>query len=367
MLNKTKGDLILKKTVLNKLHQYLGAKMTDFGGWEMPVEYTSIIEEHQAVRNNCGLFDISHMGELLIKGENAADSVQKIITNNIADLENGEIIYTTICNQAGGIIDDLLVYRLTAEKYLLVVNASNTAKDLKWIQKHLVAGSSVENKTENYALLALQGPKSKQILSELTTVNLDDLSYYNFKKGKIAGEDAIISRTGYTGELGYELYFSPTEAEKIWQQLMKAGSEFGLKACGLGARDTLRLEKRFLLYGSDIDEKRDPFAAGLGWIVDLEKEDFIGREKLIKIKEKCCEKKIAAFKIKGRGIARPGHKIYADDKVVGELTSGSYSPSLKTAIGMGYLKSEYFKKSVELEIKIRNRKVKAELVEGSFV
>ncbi|MFW6267181.1 MAG: glycine cleavage system aminomethyltransferase GcvT [Halanaerobium sp.] len=357
----------MDKTPLNQIHKDLGAKMTDFGGWEMPVEYTGIIAEHKAVRNQCGLFDVSHMGEILVRGKDAAKSLQKIITNDIQKLEPGKIIYTPICKEDGGIIDDLLVYCLRENEYLLVVNAANIEKDYNWIKKHLLGKTAAENLSKKYAMLALQGPESKKILTRMTDIDLNSLDYYNFREAKVSGVEMIISRTGYTGELGYELYFEPAEAEKIWSELMNAGADFGLKPCGLGARNTLRLEKMYALYGNDIDEKSNPYEARLGWTVALDKGDFIGREKLIDIKENCCSRKLTPFKIKGRGMARHGYEVYAGEEKIGQVTSGSYSPSLEEGIGLAYLKTEYTEVGTEIEIKVRSRKIKAEVVKGPFV
>ncbi|PUU90859.1 MULTISPECIES: glycine cleavage system aminomethyltransferase GcvT [Halanaerobium] len=357
----------MKKTPLNQVHKNMGAKMTDFGGWEMPVEYTGIIEEHKAVRNKCGLFDVSHMGEILVSGKNAKKSLQKIIANDLNKLEKGKIIYTPICKEDGGIIDDLLVYSLQDDQFLLVVNASNIEKDYNWIKEHLLEDTTAENLSANYAMVALQGPNSKKILTQLTDIDLNSLSYYRFREAKVAGVNMIVSRTGYTGELGYELYFEPEEAEKMWNELMEAGSDFGLQACGLGARDTLRLEKIYALYGNDIDESTNPFEAGLGWTVELDKGDFIGRKKLIDIKENCCQRKLTPFVIRGRGMARHGYEVYAGEEKIGEVTSGSYSPTLEEGIGLAYLKSEHTEVGSEIEIKVRNRKIKAEVVKGPFV
>jgi aminomethyltransferase len=358
---------MMKKTPLNQIHKEMGAKMTDFGGWEMPVEYTGIIEEHQAVRNKAGLFDVSHMGEIIVRGENAAKSLQKIITNDLEKLEPGKIIYTPICNEDGGIIDDLLVYCLSEDSYLLVVNASNIEKDFKWIKEHLLEKTKAENLSNKYAMLALQGPESQKILTQLTDIDLNTLEYYRFREAKVAGIKMMISRTGYTGELGYELYFEPESAAKIWEELMAAGSDFGLQACGLGARDTLRLEKIYALYGNDIDAETNPFEAGLSWTVEIDKGDFIGREKLIEIAENCCQRKLSPFKIKGRGVARHGYEVYAGEEKIGQVTSGSYSPTLEQGIGLAYLKIEYTEPGTEIEIKVRRRKIKAEVVKGPFV
>lgn len=357
----------MQKTPLNQLHKEMGAKMTDFGGWEMPVEYSGIIEEHQAVRKQCGLFDVSHMGEILISGENAAKSVQKIITNDIQKLESGRILYTPICNENGGIIDDLLVYCLKDNEFLLVVNASNIEKDFNWVKENIVEGTTAENFSDKYAMIALQGPESQKVLTQLTDIDLNSLAYYTFRQAKAAGVEMIISRTGYTGELGYELYFEPEEAENIWKQMLSAGLDFGIKPCGLGSRDTLRLEKNFALYGNDIDEETNPYQANMGWTVAINKGDFIGREKLINIKANCCQVKLSPLKITGRGVARHGHQVYINDQKIGEVTSGSYSPTLKQGIAMAYLNSEFTEAGTEVEIEVRNRKIKAEVVKGPFV
>jgi aminomethyltransferase len=357
----------MKKTPLNHTHNVLGAKMTDFGGWEMPVEYSSIIDEHHAVRSHCGLFDICHMGEIMISGEKAAESVQKLITNDLKKLEYKKVLYTPICNEEGGIIDDLLVYMLGEDKFLLVVNAANTIKDFEWIKANAYPQTKVENLSDNYALLALQGPESKNVLKKLSDIELDDIDYYHFEEAEVAGVEMIISRTGYTGELGYELYFAADKAEEIWQRLIKAGEEFKLMPAGLGARNTLRLEKGYALYGNDIDENTNPIEAGLGWTVKLDGEDFIGRDSLLKIKEECCSRRLKGIVITGRGMARHGYDIYADGEKIGEVTSGSYSPSLKKSIAMGYLNEEYTKTGSKIQIKIRDRFVEAEVVELPFL
>ncbi|SIR49213.1 glycine cleavage system aminomethyltransferase GcvT [Halanaerobium kushneri] len=357
----------MKKTPLNQIHKDMGAKMTDFGGWEMPVEYVGIIEEHKAVRKKCGLFDVSHMGEILVRGKNAFKSLQHIITNDLNKLEKGKILYTPICKEDGGIIDDLLVYCLQEDQYLLVVNASNIEKDFKWINKHLLEETTAENLSEQYAMLALQGPDSKKILTELTDIDLNSIDYYRFRQAKVAGVNMIVSRTGYTGELGYELYFDPEAAEKMWKELMEAGSDYGLQACGLGARDTLRLEKMYALYGNDIDESTNPFEARLSWTVSINKEEFIGKNRLSEIKKDCCQRKLTPFIIQGRGVARHGYPVYVGEEKIGEVTSGSYSPTLETGIGLAYINNDYTEAGSQIEIKVRRRKIKAEVVKGPFV
>jgi len=361
----------MEKTPLNNTHKLLGAKMTDFGGWEMPVEYSSIIDEHHAVRNQAGLFDVSHMGEILLSGNDSRQELQRLITNDAEKLENGKVLYTPICREDGGIIDDLLVYQLAEDNYLLVVNAANTQKDFNWIQKELAATANrevqVENLSKDFAMLALQGPHSGKILSGLTNLELENINYYQFREAEAAGVDMIISRTGYTGELGYELYFDSEKAEEVWQKIIKAGEEYKLMPAGLGARNTLRLEKGYALYGNDIDENTNPLEAGLSWTVDLNGDYFIGQEKLQEINKDCCSRRLKGFKITGRGLARHGYEIYDDDKKIGQVTSGSYSPTLKENIGMAYIENSYTALGSSFKIKVRKRFVDAEVSELPFV
>lgn len=369
LVNKT------KKTYLYEVHKELGAKLIDFGGWEMPVQYTGIIDEHNAVRNSCGLFDVSHMGEINVKGKNALDFLQYIVTNNVARLNIGQALYTPMCYENGGIVDDLLIYRQGKEEFLLVVNAANTEKDFKWLQKKSKDVSAkfkannllVDNCSQQYSLLALQGPESKEILKELTSVNLDNIRYYWFTRGNVAKAETIISRTGYTGEFGYELYINTNEVVRVWNQIMEAGKKYNLKPAGLGARDTLRLEKGFCLYGKDIDKERTPIEAGLSWAVDFKKDNFVGREALIQYKNNGITQKFIGFKMLERGIPRSGYKIIDNDNTVGVVTSGSYSPTLKENIGLGYIKKEKANIGEEIKIKIRKKPVKAVIVGLPFV
>ncbi|MFW5992023.1 MAG: glycine cleavage system aminomethyltransferase GcvT [Halanaerobiaceae bacterium] len=357
----------MKKTVLYETHQKLGAKLINFHGWEMPLQYSGIIEEHRAVRNSCGLFDISHMGELQIEGKDAVKNLQYLVTNNVKRLSSGQILYTPMCYHHGGIIDDLLVYCLDENDYMLVVNAANIDKDYKWIENNVTGDIKVRNISESYALLALQGPESKTIVSELTAVDLEQLDYYRFKRGKVGEKKVILSRTGYTGEHGYEIYVRPKDAVQLWNELMIKGRECNLLPAGLGARDTLRLEKKYCLYGNDIDQDRHPLEAGLSWTVQFDKGDFIGREALLRYKKEGYPEKLTGFKIVGRGIPRPGYKIKLEKKEIGTVTSGSYSPSLEENIGLGYVKKEYSKVGQKLEIIIRNKPVEAIIVETPFL
>lgn len=357
----------MKKTPLNQVHKDLGAKMIDFGGWEMPVQYTSILSEHESVRKACGLFDVSHMGEIYFKGPEALANLQKLMTNDVSRLELGQVLYTPMCYSDGGIVDDLLVYRLDDDEFLLVVNASNTDKDYEWIIENTSGDVEIKNLSSEYAQLALQGPKSKDILQELTGINLDQMKYYWFERGEVAGAEVLLSRTGYTGELGYEIYLKPDDAVSVWNSLMEKGEKYNLVPVGLGARDTLRLEKKFCLYGNDIDKNTHPLEAGLGWTVKFDKGDFIGRDVLLRHKEEGYDRKLIGFKLIERGIARHGYTIQSNGEDIGVVTSGSFSPTLKENIGLGYVKKEQARVGEEIEIIIRKKSVKARIVETPFV
>ena len=359
----------MNKTALFDEHQNLGAKMIDFGGWQMPVQYSSIIEEHKAVRNKAGLFDVSHMGEILITGKNSLSLVQRLVTNDASKLTKGEVLYTPMCYEDGGIVDDLLVYRTDVDEYLLVVNASNTTKDLRWVKKNaeLFKEVEVEDKSEYYSLIALQGPISREIIQPLVEKDISDLKYYNFLETEIAGVKAIVSRTGYTGELGYEIYLEDDDAVTVWNALMEEGSDKGLKPAGLGARDTLRLEKALCLYGNDIDQTTNPLEAGLSWTVKFGKDDFNGKSELEKVKENGVQRKLVGFIMEERGIPRHGYDIKIDNEVVGEVTSGSYSPTLDENIGLAYIDNDKASEDTELDICIRKREVKAKIIKTPFI
>ncbi|MFW6269427.1 MAG: glycine cleavage system aminomethyltransferase GcvT [Bacillota bacterium] len=356
----------MEQTPLNKIHKKMGAKMINFYGWEMPLQYSSIIEEHKAVRNNCGLFDVSHMGEILIKGEEASINVQKLITNNINKIENGKALYTPMCREDGGIIDDLLVFQLNQKMYLLVVNASNIEKDFNWITQNINGSCKVENISNDFALIAVQGPESENILAELFFSDIKSLKSFQFIKTKFENKEILISKTGYTGETGFELFSPPDKIEKIWNMIMTKKEKYNILPTGLGARNTLRLEKKLCLYGNDITEDNHPFEAGLGWTVDLTKE-FKGKESLIKIKEKGFDNILSGFIMKERGIPRKDYLIQKGGQNVGRVTSGSYSPSLDENIGIGYLNKKYSSPGTEINIIIRDKKYKAEVVEMPFV
>jgi aminomethyltransferase len=360
--------ITMEKTALYDKHIALGAKMVPFAGFEMPVRYTSEIEEHHAVRKSVGMFDVSHMGEFLIKGHNALDLIQKITSNDASRLQPGKIQYSCMPNESGGIIDDLLVYMLKPEEYMLVVNASNIKKDWNWIASHNSMNANLVNVSSNTSLLAVQGPNADKVIQKITSTDVTSMKYYTFSTGNIGSitDGVIISATGYTGSGGFELYTYNEFAPAIWDAVMKAGEEFGLKPAGLGARDTLRLEMGFALYGNDIDDTTSPIEAGLGWITKFSKE-FINADAIKKQKEQGVEKRLIAFEMKEKGIPRSGYAILnSDGVVIGAVTSGSMSPSLGYGIGMGYIKSGYAPIDSEILIAVRNRKLVAKVVKLPF-
>ena len=336
----------MKTTPFTEKHIALGAKMHEFAGYNMPIEYSGIIDEHLTVCNGVGVFDVSHMGEFWVKGPHALDFLQKVTSNNVAALVPGKIQYTCFPNEDGGIVDDLLVYQYEPEKYLLVVNASNIEKDWNWCISHNTEGAELENSSDNMAQLAVQGPKAIQALQKLTDINLADIPYYTFKVGEFAGEkNVIISNTGYTGAGGFELYFYPDAAMKIWDAVFEAGAEFGIKPIGLGARDTLRLEMGFCLYGNDLDDTTSPIEAGLGWITKfVDGKNFTNRSMLEKQKAEGTVRKLVGFEMIDRGIPRHGYELTtAEGDKIGVVTSGTMSPIRKIGIGMGYVKPVYSK------------------------
>ncbi|TVR79588.1 MAG: glycine cleavage system aminomethyltransferase GcvT [Chitinophagaceae bacterium] len=358
----------MKKTALTNIHISLGAKMAEFAGYEMPIQYSGIQDEHFAVRENAGLFDVSHMGEFLVEGPQALDLIQKVTSNDASKLIPGKAQYSAFINENGGIIDDLIVYCLSESKFLLVVNASNIEKDFNWIQSHNTFDTNLKNISDEISLLALQGPKAVEILKKITDFDIESIKFYHFGIGKVAGfEDVIISGTGYTGSGGFELYFKPDYAPAIWESLMKAGGEMGLKPAGLGARDTLRLEMGYCLYGNDIDDTTNPLEAGLGWITKTQK-DFIGKEIILKAKEEGINRKLSGFVMTERGIPRKGYDILNENKeIVGKVTSGTQSPSLKEAIGLGYIDKKTIDSESDIFIAIRNKNVRAKITKPPFV
>lgn len=358
----------MKNTALTNVHIALGAKMVPFAGYNMPVQYQGINVEHQTVRNGVGVFDVSHMGEFILKGEHALDLIQKVTSNDASKLIDGKVQYSCLPNEDGGIVDDLLVYRIDAATYMLVVNASNIEKDWNWISKYNTWGVEMKNISDDTSLLAVQGPKAAEVLQKLTNVELASMEYYSFKKGQFAGVDnVIISATGYTGAGGFEIYFDNSHAEKIWNAIFETGADAEIKPIGLGARDTLRLEKGFCLYGNDIDDTTSPLEAGLGWITKFTK-DFVNSEWLAQQKKEGVSRKLVGFEMVERGIARHDYEITdADGNVIGKVTSGTQSPSMQKAIGMGYVGTAFSAPGTEIFIKIRNAAVKAVVAKVPFI
>ena len=356
----------LKRTPLFEMHRQLGARMVPFGGWEMPVQYAGILEEHRAVREQAGLFDVSHMGEIEITGPGALEAVQRLTPNDASRLSVGEVQYSALTTQEGTFVDDITVYKFAADRYWLTVNAANIEKDCAWIQKHVISGAEARNISDDMALLALQGPRAQEILEKLTSVELGTLRYFRFVEGRVIDIDCCISRTGYTGEDGFELYIPPQYAATLWGALLEAGAPVGLQPCGLGARDTLRLEAKMALYGQDIDDRHTVLEADLGWIVKLEKGEFIGREALARQKADGISRKLVGFEMCGRGIARPHYAIAKDSQPIGEVTSGGPAPSLGKNIGLGYVAVQYAAIGTEFDIVIRDSPVAARVVPTPF-
>ncbi|MBT8387294.1 MAG: glycine cleavage system aminomethyltransferase GcvT [Ignavibacteria bacterium] len=358
----------MKKTKFHELHKNAGAKIVEFAGYEMPVQYSSIIAEHNAVRDSVGVFDVSHMGEIFIEGSNALDFVQYITVNDASQLTPGKVQYSAMCYPEGGIVDDLLIYNISENKYMLVVNAANIEKDYSWMIENNKFDVDIKNLSNDYSLLAVQGPNSELVVQKLMD-NKIDLDYYHFKIDKVAGVEMIVSRTGYTGELGYELYFRADEetAAHVWNELFKAGKAYDIQAAGLAARDSLRLEMGFCLYGNDIDETTNTIEAGLGWITKLNKEDFIGRESLKKVKENGITRKLIAMISADKFFPRKGYDIVDGDKKIGKITSGTVSPVLEKPIALGYIDSDYKKVGTEINISIRGKEFAAKVVKLPFV
>lgn len=363
----TQNLKFMKNIALADVHIALGAKMVPFAGYNMPVSYVGINVEHECVRNNLGVFDVSHMGEFIVKGKDALDLVQRVTSNDVSILTDGKIQYSCFPNEDGGIVDDLLVYRIDAETYMLVVNASNIDKDWAWINKYNTKGVELKNISDQTSLLAIQGPKAVEALQSLTSVNLKDMVYYTFEKGTFAGKnDIIISATGYTGAGGFEIYFKNEDAHHIWKAIFEAGKNYGIQPIGLGARDTLRLEMGFCLYGNDIDDTTSPLEAGLGWITKFTKE-FTNSKALLEQKNTGVSKKLVGFEMIDRGIPRHDYQVLdAQGKVIGKVTSGTQSPTLNKAIGMAYVDAAHAKSDTEIFISIRDKAVKAKVVKTPF-
>jgi len=357
----------MKKTPLYEKHIQLKGKMIDFGGWSLPVEYTGIIPEHEAVRTKAGIFDVSHMGEITVKGEDSEKYLQMLLTNDISLLNNNQIAYTAMCYPHGGVVDDLLVYKYSNTDYLLVVNASNTEKDYQWMKENIFGNTEILNVSENYAQLALQGPLAETILQKLTSKNLNEIEFYYFSDNvKVGNIEALVSRTGYTGEDGFELYFAYDKAEEMWDLILEAGKDEGLIPAGLGARDTLRFEASLPLYGHELNENITPLEAGLGFFVKLNKENFIGKEALARQKSEGLQRKIVGFEMIDRGIPRNNYEVYKEGEKIGYVTTGSFSPTLKKNIGLALIDSAYSKEGTEIEILIRNKNSKAKVIKKPF-
>lgn len=358
----------MKITAFNQIHKDLGAKMVPYAGFEMPVQYAGVNQEHLIVRNGVGVFDVSHMGQFFIKGPEALELLQYIGSNDASKVKIGQAQYTCLTNEKGGIVDDLIIYRMSQDEWMLVVNASNIDKDWEWINKHNKFEVEIENRSDQLSLLAIQGPKAIEAMQSLTDVNLAEIPFYNFKVAEFAGaKDVIISATGYTGSGGFEIYFDNQYAEMMWEKVMEAGKDFGIEPCGLAARDTLRLEKGFCLYGNEINEDISPLEAGLGWITKLNK-DFIGKDVIAQQKENGIEKKLIGFKLIERGIPRQDYKILDENEnEIGVVTSGTQSPVLKEGIGMGYVKTDLAEVGIQILIQVRNKTIKAEIVKTPFV
>ena len=357
----------MKNTALTHIHESLGAKMVPFAGYNMPVQYEGVNIEHETVRNGVGVFDVSHMGEFMLKGENALALIQKVTSNDASKLVDGKAQYSCLPNNEGGIVDDLIVYKIADNHYMLVVNASNIEKDWNWISSHNDLGVDMQNLSDDYSLLAIQGPKAAEAMQSLTSIDLANMPYYSFQIGEFAGKnDVIVSATGYTGSGGFEIYFKNEDATTIWSRVFEAGAAFGIKPIGLAARDTLRLEMGFCLYGNDINDTTSPLEAGLGWITKFDKE-FTNAANLKKQKEEGVKRKLVAFELTERGIPRHDYEIVdANGNVIGIVTSGTQSPSLNKGIGLGYVTTPFSTVDSEIFIRIRKNDVAAKVVKLPF-
>lgn len=354
-----------RHTPLYDAHRKLGARMVDFAGWQMPVQYTSVIAEHEAVRTAAGLFDVSHMGEIEFTGKGALETANALISNDLARCADGQALYAGLLNERGGFVDDVVAYRFSPERILICVNASNREKDFAWMQSK-AKGVAPRDRGDDYAQIALQGPRAAGILQRLTGTDLSQIGTYRFTEGGVAGVPCVISRTGYTGEDGFELYCPPAQAEKLWFALLEEGQADGLKPTGLGARDSLRTEMKYALYGNDIDDDHTPLEAGLGWIVKLDKADFVGKDALLAQKARGIQRKLAGFELIDSGIPRHGYPILKDGQRVGEVTSGTMGPSVKKAIGMGYVPAELAAEGASFHVEIRGRPAAARVVKTPF-
>lgn len=356
----------IKKTPLNAAHRELGAKMVDFGGWDMPVQYSGIKDEHHAVRNKAGLFDVSHMGEFRIKGKDALSFIQRLITSDVSDATIGQARYGVLCYPHGGIVDDLLVYHVGEEEYLLIVNAGNIEKDWAWINEQKTDEDlTIANECDEFGQIAIQGPLALSILQKLTETELEPIPYYSFENGMVSGISCILSRTGYTGEDGFEVYCAAKDAEFLWKEMLKTGGE-DILPCGLGARDTLRFEAKMPLYGHEMTDEINPLETGLGRFIALDKGEFIGREPIAKMKEEGRPRKVVGFEMIGRGVPRAHYVIEKDGEEVGSVTTGTYSPTFNMSLGLAIVATKKISVDDEIDVIIRNKKVKAKVVKTPF-
>lgn len=363
-------ETTLKQTPLFEVYGKSGAKVIDFGGWALPVQFSSILEEHAAVRIEAGLFDVSHMGEVLVEGKDAESYINYLVTNDVTTLKINQAQYTAMCYPDGGTVDDLLVYKLENEKYLLVINAANIEKDYEWMKQHVKGEVTLQNISNDIAQLAIQGPKAEAILQKLTDIDLSEIGSFEFAQHvNLSGiSNVLVSRTGYTGEDGFELYFAANLAVALWEKLLEAGSEDGLKPCGLGARDTLRLEARLALYGQDLSSEISPLEAGIGFVVKTKKEsDFIAKDVLTAQREEGVKRKLVGIEVLGRGIPRHGYKVFSEGgEEIGFVTSGTQSPTLKKSIGLALISTEHAGVGTPLKVEIRNKQIEAVVVKAPF-
>ncbi len=366
MANPTEDVSQLKKLPLHSEHERLGARFGAFGEWYVPLYYTSVIEEHETVRTGVGVFDISHMGEFFVHGKDARELVNHWIANDVAKLSPGGALYSPVCRENGGIVDDVVVMEEGPEQFLIVVNAANIEKDFNWFKAHKTGDASLENASDQIGLLAIQGPLSRKVIHSLFDIDLSKISYYHFVKFDSPFGELVLSETGYTGEEGFEVFCPAEELPHLWQRLMKVGKPVGLKPVGFGARDTLRLESRFLLYGHDMTDETTPLEVGLAWTIAWEKTDFIGKEALEEERKRGIKRKLIGFEMSDRGIARDGYSVLIDGRQIGKVTSGTFSPTLKKSIGLAYITTEHAQIGQAIDIEIRGQAIKARIVKTPF-
>ncbi len=362
----TQPEAPLKRTPLHAAHVRLGARMIPFGGWDMPVQYAGIVEEHRTVRSAVGCFDVSHMGEFDFRGPDAARALQRVTTNDVSTLEVGQVQYALLCYENGGIVDDLTLYRLADDHYMMTVNASNIEKDWAWVSRHLEGRVEAKNVSEETGLIAVQGPHAERLVGRLADVDVPAIGYYHFRQGRLAGAPAIISRTGYTGEDGFELYLRAADTERVWERLLSDGKPDGVAPIGLGARDTLRLEMKYALYGNDIDETTNPLEAGLGWVVKPAKGPFVGKDAIERVRAAGPARRLVGFEMVERAVARHGYPILHDGASVGVVTSGSYGPSVDKYIGIGYVPTALAAVGSTMAVEVRGRGQAARVVKTPF-